>query len=42
MAERLMDKKRKIALTKKTGEKTQAMQMVLGAKLSQIEKRAKK
>lgn len=42
MAESLMDIKRKIASTKKTGQITQAMQMVSGAKLSQIEKRAKK
>lgn len=41
MAESLMDIKRKIASTKKTGQITQAMQMVSGAKLSQIEKRAK-
>ncbi len=42
MAESLMDIKRKIASTKKTGQITQPMQMVSGAKLSQIEKRAKK
>ncbi|ARY91282.1 MULTISPECIES: F0F1 ATP synthase subunit gamma [Lacticaseibacillus] len=42
MAESLMDIKRKIASTKKTGQITQAMQMVSGAKLSQIEKRARK
>ena len=42
MGESLMDIKRKIASTKKTGQITQAMQMVSGAKLSQIEKRAKK
>lgn len=42
MAESLMDIKRKIASTKKTGQITQAMQMVSGAKLSQIEERAKK
>ncbi|QVI35651.1 F0F1 ATP synthase subunit gamma [Lacticaseibacillus chiayiensis] len=42
MAESLMDIKHKIASTKKTGQITQAMQMVSGAKLSQIEKRAKK
>lgn len=42
MAESLMDIKRKIASTKKTGQITQAMQMVSGAKLSQTEKRAKK
>ena len=42
MAESLMDIKRKIDSTKKTGQITQAMQMVSGAKLSQIEKRAKK
>ena len=41
MAESLMDIKRKIASTKKTGQITQAMQMVSGAGLSQIEKRAK-
>ncbi|WP_125702964.1 F0F1 ATP synthase subunit gamma [Lacticaseibacillus daqingensis] len=40
MAESLMDIKRQIASTKKTGQITQAMQMVSGAKLSQIEKRA--
>lgn len=42
MAESLMDIKHKIASTKKTGQITQAIQMVSGAKLSQIEKRAKK
>lgn len=40
MAESLMDIKRQIASTRKTGQITQAMQMVSGAKLSQIEKRA--
>lgn len=40
MAESLMDIKRQIASTKKTGQITQAMQMVSGAKLSQIEKKA--
>lgn len=40
MAESLMDIKRQIASTKKTGQITQAMQMVSGAKLAQIEKRA--
>ncbi|XEO93200.1 F0F1 ATP synthase subunit gamma [Latilactobacillus sakei] len=38
MAESLMDIKRRIASTKKTGQITSAMQMVSGAKLSQIEK----
>lgn len=33
-----MDIKRRIASTKKTGQITSAMQMVSGAKLSQIEK----
>lgn len=40
MAESLMDIKRQIASTRKTGQITQAMQMVSGAKLTQIEKRA--
>ncbi|MFD1393899.1 F0F1 ATP synthase subunit gamma [Lacticaseibacillus jixianensis] len=40
MAESLMDIKRQISSTKKTGQITQAMQMVSGAKLTQIEKRA--
>lgn len=40
MAKSLMDIKRQIASTKKTGQITQAMQMVSGAKLTQIEKRA--
>ncbi|WP_262314765.1 F0F1 ATP synthase subunit gamma [Lacticaseibacillus parakribbianus] len=40
MAESLMDIKRQIASTKKTGQITQAMQMVSGSKLSQIEKRS--
>ncbi|MCI1894526.1 MAG: F0F1 ATP synthase subunit gamma [Lactobacillus sp.] len=40
MAESLMDIKRQINSTKKTGQITQAMQMVSGAKLSQIEKRS--
>jgi len=39
MAQSLMDIQRQIASTKKTGQITQAMQMVSGAKLSQIEKR---
>ncbi|WP_225047097.1 F0F1 ATP synthase subunit gamma [Lacticaseibacillus kribbianus] len=40
MAESLMDIKRKIASTKKTGQITQAMQMVSGSKLTRIEKRS--
>jgi len=37
MAESLMDIKRRISSTKKTGQITRAMQMVSGAKLSRIE-----
>lgn len=40
MAESLMDIKRRIASTKKTGQITHAMQMVSGAKLTQIEKQS--
>lgn len=40
MAESLMDIKRRIASTKKTGQITNAMQMVSGAKLTQIEKKS--
>ncbi|MBA1434893.1 F0F1 ATP synthase subunit gamma [Bombilactobacillus bombi] len=40
MAESLMDIKRRIASTKKTGQITHAMQMVSGAKLTQIEKKS--
>lgn len=40
MAESLMDIKRQITSTKKTGQITHAMQMVSGAKLTQIERRA--
>lgn len=40
MAESLMDIKRRISSTKKTGQITRAMQMVSGAKLSRIEKKS--
>lgn len=40
MAESLMDIKRRISSTKKTGQITKAMQMVSGAKLSRIEKKS--
>lgn len=40
MAESLMDIKRRINSTKKTGQITRAMQMVSGAKLSRIEKQS--
>ncbi|MFD1471497.1 F0F1 ATP synthase subunit gamma [Companilactobacillus mishanensis] len=40
MAESLMDIKRRISSTKKTGQITRAMQMVSGAKLSRIEKQS--
>lgn len=40
MAESLMDIKRRISSTQKTGQITRAMQMVSGAKLSRIEKQS--
>jgi len=40
MAESLMDIKRRISSTKKTGQITKAIQMVSGAKLSSIEKKS--
>ena len=40
MAESLMDIKRRIASTKKTGQITHAMQMVSGSKLTRIEKKS--
>ncbi|WP_099974607.1 MULTISPECIES: F0F1 ATP synthase subunit gamma [Lactobacillaceae] len=41
MAESLMDIKRRITSTRKTGQITRAMQMVSGAKLSRIESKSK-
>lgn len=40
MAESLISIKRRIASTKSTGKITQAMQMVSGAKLNQVEQRS--